>query len=157
MDSLNIYAQYCMTIFLAYFSCHDINLNNICVHLNPLHSAIQVGMNPCSIGWPATVYSPLGRQVNCILLFGKRVCHISTKSLADGDVCAPRMQCGPMNIKIWVTIYLMKQQFIVTHRYTTLHETEGTWQTADCRLQIARRPTLKHVMFLHKHKNCTVR
>jgi hypothetical protein len=139
-----------VTIFLACFSCLDISINNTCVRLNPIHSAIQVCMNSCSIGRTVTVYSLLslwvsGRLRNCVLLFGKRVCHISTKSLADGHVCA-RTQCGPMIINTQVTIYLIKQQFIVTHRYTTLHETQLNWQTA-------KRPTLKHVMLLHKYKN----
>jgi hypothetical protein len=42
-------------------------------------------------------------------------------------------------------IFLMKQQFVVTHRHTILQEAEKTWQ-------ILNRPTLKHVMFLRKYK-----
>ena len=86
-----------------------------------------------------------GRLIHCALLFGKCVCHISNSSLADGDVCA-RTRCGSVIIKTQVTIYLIKQQFIVTHRYTTLHETEVNWQ-------IAKRPTLKCVVFLHIYKD----
>ena len=39
----------------------------------------------------------------------------------------------------------MKQQFIVTHRYTALQEREKTWQTVS-------RLTFKHVMFLRKYE-----
>jgi hypothetical protein len=39
----------------------------------------------------------------------------------------------------------MKQQFVITHRYTVLQETEETWQ-------IPNRPTHKNVMFLRKYK-----
>jgi hypothetical protein len=35
---------------------------------------------------------------------------------------------------------LMKQQFVITLRYTILQEREKTWQ-------ILNRPTLKHVVF----------
>jgi hypothetical protein len=37
----------------------------------------------------------------------------------------------------------MKQQLVVTHRYTVLQEKEITWQTLNT-------PTAKHVMFLRK-------
>jgi len=40
----------------------------------------------------------------------------------------------------------MKQQFVVTHRYTTLRETKK-------KSPILSRPKLKHVMFLRKYKN----
>ena len=39
---------------------------------------------------------------------------------------------------------LVKQQPVVTHRYTILQETEKTWQ-------IFNRPICKHVMFLGKY------
>ena len=39
----------------------------------------------------------------------------------------------------------MKQQFVVTHRYTVLQETEKTWP-------ILSRSSLKHVVFLRKYK-----
>lgn len=40
---------------------------------------------------------------------------------------------------------LLKQQFVVTYRYTILQETEKTWQ-------IFNRPTLKHITFLQKQE-----
>jgi hypothetical protein len=39
----------------------------------------------------------------------------------------------------------MKQQFVVTHRYTILQETEKPWP-------ILNRPTFNHEMFLRKYK-----
>ena len=40
----------------------------------------------------------------------------------------------------------MKQQTVVTHRYTILQETEKTWPALG-------RPTLSHSTFLGKYKN----
>ena len=42
-------------------------------------------------------------------------------------------------------ISLIKQQYVVTHRYTVWQQTEGNGQ-------ILNGPTLKHVMFLRKYK-----
>jgi hypothetical protein len=44
---------------------------------------------------------------------------------------------------VW-SMSLMKEQFVVTHGYTILQETEDTWQ-------IINRPTFKHVMFPWKY------
>jgi hypothetical protein len=48
-------------------------------------------------------------------------------------------------VYIYIYMSLMKQQFVVTHRYTILQKTYKTWQ-------IINRPPLEHVTFLRKCK-----
>jgi hypothetical protein len=48
------------------------------------------------------------------------------------------------NVRVNFNISFMKQQFVLTHQYTILQETEKPWQ-------ILYSPTYKHVMFLWKY------
>ena len=61
-------------------------------------------------------------------------------------LCQPHMTEAFRFFRDTIIMSLMKQQYVVTHRYTFLQETEK--KTSQSR----NRPTFKHVMFLRKCK-----